>query len=80
MDQDDIGTEVGLGSGHILLDGTQIPPPQKRGHSTAQIWPMYCGQMAAWIKMPLATEVGLGPGHIVLHGDPAAPKKEHSSP
>jgi len=25
-----------------------------------------CGQMAAWIKMPLSMEVGLGPGDFVL--------------
>jgi len=26
-----LGTEVGLGRSHIVLDGTQLPPPQKRG-------------------------------------------------
>jgi len=32
---------------------------------------LYCGQTAAWIKMPaLGTEVGLCPGHI---GGPAPP-------
>ena len=42
---------------------------------------VYCGQMVAWIKMPLGTEVGLGPGDIVLDGDPAPPtEREHSSP
>jgi len=40
------------------------PPPQFSAH-------VYCGQTAAWIRVPLATEVGLGPGHIVLDGDPA---------
>jgi len=30
-----------------------------------------CGQMAAWIKMPLCMERGLGPGDFVLDGDPA---------
>jgi len=30
-----------------------------------------CGQMAAWIKMPLGIELGLGPGDFVLDGDPA---------
>ena len=28
------GTEVGLGPGHILLDGDPAPPPRK-GHSSA---------------------------------------------
>jgi len=26
-----LGTEVGLGPRHIVLDGTQLPPPTKRG-------------------------------------------------
>ena len=42
-------------------------------HSSAHI---YCGQTAAWIKMPLGMEVGLGPGHIVLDGDPASPPQK----
>jgi len=28
------GMEVGLGPGHIVLDGDPAPPPQKRGHSS----------------------------------------------
>jgi len=28
-----LGMEVGLGSGHIVLDGDPAPPPPKRGHS-----------------------------------------------
>jgi len=57
-------TEVGLGPGHIVLDGDLSP---KRGHRRPHNFrPMYCGQTAGWIKMPLGTEVGLGPGHIVL--------------
>jgi len=43
-------------------------PPQIGGTSAPR--PMYCGQTAAGIKMPLGTEVGLGPGHIMLDGDP----------
>jgi len=34
-------------------------PPQFLAH-------VYCGQMAAWIRLPLGMEVGLGSGHIVL--------------
>jgi len=50
--------------------GTQ-PPPQK-GRSPSAIFGLcYCGQTAAWIKMPLVTEVGLGSDDIVLNGDPA---------
>ena len=33
--------EVGLGSGDIVLDGTQLPPPQKKGAQPPPIfWPM----------------------------------------
>jgi len=35
-------------------------------HSTPEFWPTCCGQMAAWIKVPLGMDVGLSPGHIVL--------------
>jgi len=42
---------------------------------------VYCGQTAAWIKMPLGTEVGLGPGDIVRWGPSSPPQKRgHSSP
>jgi len=42
---------------------------------------VYCGQTAAWIKMPLVMEVGLSPGDNVLDGDPAPPhQKAHRSP
>ena len=57
--------------------------PQKKGHThpTQFLDHVYCGQMAAWIKMPLGMEVGLGPGHIVLDGDPAPlPKNAHIPP
>jgi len=53
--------------------GTQLP--QKGDTAAPTFWPMYCGQTAGWIKMPLGTEVGLGPGRIVLDGDPAPPKR-----
>ena len=56
--------------------GTQLPPPsplQKRGSTEApRFRPVYYGQTAGWIKMPLRMEVGLDPGHIVLDGDLAA--------
>ena len=46
-----LGMQVGLGPGHIVLDGD--PAPQFSAH-------ICCGQMAAWIKMSLGTELGLG--------------------
>jgi len=68
-----LGTQVGLGSGHIVLDGDG-GLPQKRG--TPPIFGrIRCGQMARWIKMPLGMEVGLGPGDFVLDGDPAPAHK-----
>jgi len=73
------GIEVGLGSGHTVLDGDPDVPkrdtiPQFLAHARH-------GQKAGWIKMPLGTEVGLGPGDIVLDGDPASlPKKEAQPP
>jgi len=56
-----LGTQVGLGPGHIVLDGNPAPPlpnglaPQFSAH-------ICCSQMAAWINMPLGMEVRLGPG------------------
>ena len=64
-----LGVEVGLGPGHIVLDGTQLP--SLKGHSPQFSAHVCCGQMAGWIKMPLGMEVGLGPRHVVLDGDPA---------
>jgi len=65
-----LGTEVDLGPGNIVLDGDSTPPFKKGGHSTppSKFWPMYCGQMAAWVKMTLGMEVDLSPRHTVLHG------------
>jgi len=52
--------------------GTQ-PPPPKKGAEPQFSAHVYCGQTAAWIKMPLGMEVGLGLHDIVLDGDPAPP-------
>jgi len=35
---------------------------------------VYCGQTAAWIKMPLGMKVGLGLGHIVMGTQLPLPK------
>jgi len=74
MDQDETWHGVGLGPGHIVLDGDPASPPQK-GHSPSPNFAhVYCGQMAGWIKMPLGTKEGLDPGDTVLDGDPTPPK------
>jgi len=57
-----LDTAVGIGPGHIVLDGDPPPPPQK-GHSPQFLAHVCCGQMAEWIKMPRGTGIGLGPGH-----------------
>jgi len=59
-----LGMQVGFGPGHI-------------GQFSAHV---YCGQTAAWIKMPLGTEVGLGLRDIVLGGDPAPPPLKGQMP
>ena len=67
-----LGTQVGLGPGHILLDGDQAPSAH-----------ICYGEMAAWIKMSLGMEVGLDAGDFVLDGDLLPlPKRgaEHPSP
>ena len=51
-----------------------IPPPEIGGGAPPQFSAhVYCGQRAAWIKMPLGTKVRLGPAGIVLDGDSAPP-------
>jgi len=75
-----LGMEIGLGSGHVMLDGAQFPPPQKKRGTVPQFSAHVCfGQTAGLIKMPLGTTVAVGPGYILLDGD-AAPQKGHSPP
>jgi len=64
-----LGVQVGLGPGHIVLDGDPAPP---KGHSPQFSARVACGQMAGWIKMPLRMEVGLSPGDCVRWG-PSSP-------
>ena len=68
------GVAIGLGTGHIVLDGDAVPLPQKGG-TVPNFRPMYFVQTAGQIKMPLCKKVGLGPGRIVLHGIAAPPKR-----
>jgi len=49
--------------------------PSPKGGRAPNFRPVYCGQTAGCIKMPLDMEVGLGPGHIVLDGEPVPPKE-----
>jgi len=60
--------------------GAQLTPI-KRGHSRLRTFrPMYCGQSAGWIKMPLGIKVEICPGHIVLDRDPASLPKGAQPP
>jgi len=70
-----LGMEVGLGPGHIALDGEPTPLP-KRGQNPQFSAHFYCRQTAGWIKMTLGMGVGLGPGDFVFDGDPAIPRTE----
>jgi len=70
-----LGTQVGLGPGHIMLDGDPAPPPQRGRGGDPQFLAHICyGQMAA--GMPLGMEIGLSPDDFVLDGDPAPPPKK----
>jgi len=77
-----LGTDVGLGLREIVFD-VDPATSRKKGTPTptkflAHVY--YCGQMAAWMKTPLATEVDLVPGHIVLDGVPAPAKGAQQPP
>jgi len=64
------GMEVGLSPGDFVLDGDPAWYP-KRGEAPQFSAHVYCGQTAAWIKMPFGTEVGLSLYNIVFAVDPA---------
>ena len=73
-----LGKQVGLGPGHIVLDGNPGPLPKK---DSPQFSVHFCsGQMAPWIKMPLCRKVALDPSDIQSDEDPASPslKSGHS--
>ena len=51
-------------------DGRPRPWPHCIRHSPQFSAHICCGQMAAWINMPLGMELGLSPGDFVLDEDP----------
>ena len=67
-----LGMEVGLSSGHTVLDRDPATLLQKgnRGPSQFSVH-LSCGQMARWINMPLGAEVGLDPGDIAVRWIPS---------
>jgi len=66
-----LGMQVGLGPGHIVLDGDLAPLPQRCTAPRQFSAHICCGQMAAWSKISLGMELGLDPGDVVLDGNPA---------
>ena len=62
---------VGLGPGHVVLDGGPSSPTLKRG-TNPQFWTM--SVVAGWIRIALGKEVGLRPGNIVLDGTQLLPR------
>ena len=76
-----LGTQVGHGPGHIVLDGDPTPLPKKGAAPTAQFSAhFYCDQTAGCTKMPLGMELGLSPGDFVLDRDTAPSLKRGRSP
>jgi len=73
-------TQLGLGPGHIVLDGDSAPPHPKGPQLPQFSVHSHCGHMAGWIKMPLSMEVGLDADDFVLDGDRASPLKRGHSP
>jgi len=70
-----IGTEVGLGPGHIVLD--ENPAPQ--GYSSPPLFGPCLLWPNGWMDqdtIPLGTEIGLGPSDIVLDGIPNSPQRK----
>ena len=67
-----LGTEVGLGPGDIVLDGTQLP---QKGGTLKFSAHVYCGQTAVCMRIPFDMEVSLSLGDIVLDRDPAPPRE-----
>jgi len=71
-------TKVGLGPGHIVLDGKPAPLPLK-GHCP-QFSPMSVATKRLDGSRCHGWDVGLAPGHTVIDGDPAPPPPNGHSP
>jgi len=67
-----LGMQLGLGPGHILLDGDPSSPSPKGAQPPISAH-ICCSQMAAWIKMSFGMEAGLGLGNFLLDEDPTPP-------
>jgi len=75
-----LGMQVGLGPGHIVLDGDTAPLP-KREQSPQFSAHVYRDRRLHGTSCHLACmEVELGLGHIVLDGDTAPPPQKGATP
>jgi len=70
-----VGVRVGLGLGHIVLDGDPTPPPPKGTHPNFR--PIFL--VAKWLD-ELRCHLDVGPGHIVRDRQLAPPQKKGHSP
>jgi len=78
----ELGTEVGLGPGHIVLDGEPVSLPQKGDRVPQFSAHFYCGKRAVkwlWCCRSIVANGWMHQdttwygGDIVLDGDPAPP-------
>jgi len=63
---------------HCVRRGPDLPP--QRGTAPQFSAHICCGQMAAWIKMPVGMEVGLGSDDFVFDRDQRSPTKKGAEP
>ena len=70
-----LGVEVGLGPGHIVLDGDPAPPSPK-GHSPPIFGPYLLRPNGCMDQ----DDTWYGSGDIVLDGDPAPLRKRRAEP
>jgi len=76
-----LGMAVGLGPGHIMLDGTQLPPKKGTALQFSPISVVAKRLDGLGFRIPLGAECGGTPlgRQATLDGDPAPPRKEHSA-
>ena len=85
-----LGTEVGLGPGHIVLDGTKLPPPTERGTAPphthfrglrTSLRSYKRGPCLLWPNGWMDQDATwYGPGEIVLDGRPRFPSPFRGRP
>jgi len=74
-----LGMEVGLGPGHIVLDGDLATLP-KKGQTPNFLPILLVAKRPDASRCQIGMEVGLNPGDFVLDGDPALSQKGAEPP